>query len=106
MVRSTSSETLAMRAMPAISVSVIFGLLRTAAVTIRLGSRIRMARSSRVPFIARAIRLATFRPAMRCSVDSSRSSAGGGGSSAAGVHQRQVASPLGAAAGVIPRAAK
>ena len=52
MIRSTSSETLAILAIPSTSASVNFGLLITAAAIILFGSRIRMARISREPFEA------------------------------------------------------
>ena len=96
-----------MRAMPAISVSVIFGLLSTAAVTIRLGSRIRIARSSRVPFIATRDALGdaqagdALQRGLLALLRRRRRLVGSPAST-----QREVASPLGAAAGVMPRAAK
>ena len=58
MMRRMSSDTLAIFAMLSTSASLIFGLLRTATATTLFGSRTRIARSSRVPFMARASRCA------------------------------------------------
>ena len=58
-VRSTSSETLAMRANASTSVWASLGLLSTAAAIIRLGSRTSTARCSREPFIASLRRCGT-----------------------------------------------
>ena len=52
MIRSTSSDTLAIFANASTSDSLTFGLLKTAAATIRFESRISWARCSRVPFVA------------------------------------------------------
>ena len=52
MIRRTSSDTFAIRENPSISESFNLGLLSTAAAIILLGSRMRMARISREPFIA------------------------------------------------------
>ena len=52
MIRSTSSDTFAIRAMASISFSVNFGLLNTDAEIILFGSRMRMARISRDPLTA------------------------------------------------------
>ena len=90
MMRRISSETLDIFAIDSTSESVNFGLLRTATAINLFGSRIRMARSSRVPFVALAIFCGTFISASRCIADFSSSSSSAMSGPAAVFHDRLV----------------